>query len=185
MNLTIHGTHEQILELMKMWDLGLAVFDAHSETYHVNLDAEGHSCVTETVEVPDASSPKSATSAEKKYPRIKKYPHIDLGVDLSDTLTDPLHPKKEIASPKKVKITVKDVSKVCPICDTAFTPHHGRQVYCDKCIKEYGGKCNVVAKRKRKNNSGITLTVPVERLVSHERAKVKSEPKTDAVSEDD
>lgn len=176
MNLTIHGTHEQILELMKMWDLGLAVFNAHSETYHVNLDAEGHSCVTETVEVPDAPAPKPADPAKKKYP------HIDTGVK-DETIVDPLHPKKPVKP--GIKITVKDVSKVCPICDTAFTPHHGRQVYCDKCIKEYGGKCNVVAKRRRKNNPVIALTVPVEKLVSHERAKVKSEPKDDAVSEDD
>ena len=178
MNLTIHGTHEQILDLMKTWDLGLAVFNAHSDTYHVNLDAEGHSCVTETIEVPDAPAPKPAAPAKKKYP------HIDTGVK-DETIIDPLHPKKEIAPPKKVKITVKDVSKICPICDTAFTPHHGRQVYCDKCIKEYGGKCNVVAKRRQKNNPGITLTVPVEQLVSRERAKSKPEPKNDAISEDD
>lgn len=174
MNLTIHGTHEQILDLMKTWDLGLAVFNAYSDTYHINLDAEGHSCVTETVEVPDAPAPKPAAPAKKKYP------HIDTGVK-DETIVDPLHPKKEIAPPKKIKITVKDVSKVCPICDTAFTPHHGRQVYCDKCIKEYGGKCNVVAKRKHKNS----VTFMSAERGPHEQAKAKPEPKNDAISEDD
>lgn len=174
MNLTIHGTHEQILEIMKMWDLGLAVFDAHSDTYHVNLDAEGHSCVTEKVDLPDVPAPKPATPAKKRHP------HIDLGVK-EETITDPLHPKKEVAPPKKIKIVVKDVSKICPICEDAFTPHHGRQVYCDKCIKEYGGKCNVVAKRKRKNSVKF---MSAERG-PHDQAKAKPEPKNDAVSEDD
>ena len=172
MNLTIHGTHEQILDLMKTWDLGLAVFNAHSDTYHVNLDAEGHSCVTETVEVPDAPAPNPAAPAKKKYP------HIDTGVK-DETIVDPLHPKKPVKT--GIKITVKDVSKICPICDTAFTPHHRRQVYCNKCIKEYGGKCNVVAKRKHKNS----VTFPTVESEPHERAKAKPEPKNDAISEDD
>lgn len=179
MNLTIHGTHEQILELMKMWDLGLAVFNAHSETYHVNLDAEGHSCVTETVKVPDVPATKSAASAEKKYPRIKKYPHIELGVNLFDTVTDSLPSKKPVEN--GIKITTKDVSKVCPICDTAFTPHHGRQVYCTQCIKEYGGKCNVVAKRKHKNSA----TFPPAACAPHERVKAKPQPENEDIPEDD
>lgn len=164
MKLIIDGTHEQIVNTLKKLECGLAVYDSAKDEYHINLDAGGHSCVTEFVHVAELPPPSCDGS--------------DLVVSKHRS---PIATKKEVAPPKKIKITVKDVSKICPICEDAFTPHHGRQVYCDKCIKEYGGKCNVVAKRKRKNSVKF---MSAERG-PHDQGKAKPEPKNDAVSEDD
>lgn len=163
MKLIIDGTHEQIVNVLKKLECGLAVYDSAKDEYHIGLDAGGHSCVTKFVRVADIPPPCDGSDLV-----VSKHP-------------SPMTTKKEIAPPKKIKIVVKDVSKICPICDTAFTPHHGRQVYCDKCIKEYGGKCNVVAKRKRKNSVAF---MSADR-VPHDKEKAKPEPRNDAVSEDD
>lgn len=140
MKLIINGSMEQLINVLKMLDMGLSVLDIANDVIHVNLNRDGKSCVVETLEIDDAAVTKSEPVAKelpkepkKRKPKPVKTPAVAVAVP----------PPAKSEAPSRAAPEYAD--RVCKICGTTYKPTGPRGQYCPECVTMYGKRCAEVA----------------------------------------
>lgn len=133
MKLIINGTTDQIFNLVKQLNLGLAVLNTNDDSLNINLDADGNSCVQEKLEIPTVTLKPAPKQAKTRSPKFNHPPVVDPKLPIVGDDRTGAAPEM----PKKEKSGFQD-ERICYCCGEKFMSTHPKSHTCPECKTMYG-----------------------------------------------